>query len=487
MEDHFKDIRYDYFDTAQMQRQVELIKKASEVAQKKIDYRSAHDENIQHAIEVIEQFLRQKHRLCYGGQAINAHLPNRYKIYDPEYSVPDYDFFTPQQHEDVLFIIKMLKKAGFVEIGVKEGMHEGTLKIYVDYVPVADLTAMDKKMFTVMSKREFRVDGISYLDANTLRMLMYLELSRPKGEVERWSKVYERLMIFNEFAMKKSCASYQNTSVVKGYLAESQTRLILSYVMENKHVFAGGDLIPFYRSAIKSHHPIIDWILSSHSPIIFYSNEPQKDAITLQQQLTDLYTHETGKSPIRDTRIHIKSYITSGADLIPSIKVILQGKNTMAFIIHTSACHSYLTVPLDTGNEIHRVLRIASMDTLISLYFSLGLIQSKFMDLAAFECLASQLIQINIRIRNKKHGITLPFISLKCSGHQSSMPSLIRAKVIRLQDKRKRVDYKKIIQGYTPRYKWATLSRWASRKAKIHQQPKTKSNMRRVRQNLDSL
>ena len=29
---------------------------------------------------------------------------------------------------------------------------------------------------------------ISYLDANTLRMLMYLELSRPRGEVSRWPK-----------------------------------------------------------------------------------------------------------------------------------------------------------------------------------------------------------------------------------------------------------------------------------------------------------
>jgi hypothetical protein len=67
------------------------------------------------------------------------------------------------------------------------------------------------------------------------------------------------------------------------------------------------------------------------------------------------------------------------------------------------------------------------------------------------------------------------------------MPSLIRAKVIRLQDKKKRVDYKGIIQGYTPRYKRTGLSRWASRKAKIHPRPKTKSNMRRVRQNLDSL
>ena len=30
-------------------------------------------------------------------------------------------------------------------------------------------------------------------------MLMYLELSRPRGEVGRWPKVFERLSLFNEF------------------------------------------------------------------------------------------------------------------------------------------------------------------------------------------------------------------------------------------------------------------------------------------------
>lgn len=69
-------------------------------------------------------------------------------------------------------------------------MHEGTIKVYVDYIPVADMTAIDPKLYRILSKREYRVDGISYLDANTLRMLMYLELSRPRGEVGRWAKVF---------------------------------------------------------------------------------------------------------------------------------------------------------------------------------------------------------------------------------------------------------------------------------------------------------
>ena len=97
-----------YFDKKQFQKQLAIIKQASELAQQKIDYASAHDDHILRAIEVVEEFLRKKHRLCYGGQAINAHLPAKYKFYDPEYSIPDYDFFTPSPDADITLIIKDL-------------------------------------------------------------------------------------------------------------------------------------------------------------------------------------------------------------------------------------------------------------------------------------------------------------------------------------------------------------------------------------------
>jgi hypothetical protein len=95
-------------NTPKLKSQIDIIKRASEVAQHKIDYESAHDEGVLLSIEIVEEFLKKKHRLCYGGQAINAHLPKKYKIYDPDLSIPDYDFFTPDQDNDVDQIVKML-------------------------------------------------------------------------------------------------------------------------------------------------------------------------------------------------------------------------------------------------------------------------------------------------------------------------------------------------------------------------------------------
>ena len=422
------DIRYsshissDYFDKAKFQKQLEIIKKASEIAQKRVDYDSAHDDHIIHAVEVVENFLRKKHRLCYGGQAINAHLPAKYKFYDPEYSIPDYDFFTPTPDSDISLIINDLQKAGFTDISAREGMHEGTTKIYVEYVPVADITEMDPRLYRILSKREFRSDGISYLDVNTLRMLMHLELSRPRGEVGRWEKVFERLLLLNEFSPAKKCKSV--TPLFKSGLQKDYAKFTLDYIIQHKRIFAGADLNSFYDGTVRKHKIDLHLILGSKKPILFYSSTPREDAHYLSEELTKRLGPRKSLS--------VKSVASKGLDTPPSMEIICYGKSPLIFIIHESECHSYYDIPIDKS----RVIRIASMDTLITLYFSLGLVKSSYFDMDAMECLANQLVHITNNARKQGNAFIFPFISIECSGHQTTLPSLIRAKVQRITKKK---------------------------------------------------
>ena len=444
-------ISSNFFDKEKFQKQLEIIKQASEAAQEKINYFSAHNDNIVRAIDVVEEFLRKKHRLCYGGQAINAHLPAKYKFYDPESSIPDYDFFTPQQNADITKLVKELRKAGFTEISAREGMHEGTIKIYVDYIPVADMTAIDPKLYKILSQREFKLDGISYLDANTLRMLMYLELSRPRGEVSRWGKVFERLALFNEFVSSKQCRSSKDA--FKGSLTKPQTEYILNYVIDNKRVFAGADLVHFYQTALRNSKRNTHWILSSKKPIIFFSSESDADAKQLRSELNFMLNSNTAKEVSKEVlneqrenlvdkpdnqkpkTITIKSFSSSGVDLIPSMKILTQGTKSLVFIIDQTACHSYFNISINSG----KIMKIASLDTLITLYFSLGLFDSKYFDMGSMECLANELVEISIKSRNDPDRFVFPFISVKCAGHQTSLPSLIRAKVKRITQKKQEV------------------------------------------------
>ena len=412
------------FDNEKFQRQVTMIKEAAGQAQKETDYESAHNDHILLAITIIEKFLKKKHRICYGGQAINAYLPARYKFYDPEYTIPDYDFFTPDQANDIEWIENELRKAGFTEISAREGMHEGTTKIYVDFIPVADLTIMDSRLYRILSKRASRFEGISYLDANSLRMLMHLELSRPRGEVKRWEKVFERLTIFNEFVPIKRCQIMDST-LMRPCLSTKEVQFTFNYIIQEERVFAGGDLLSLYEHAFRSQKQ--QWTLSHRRPILFLSSDADKDVKKILTEFLLMRAEEGRKNALS-----IKTYSHKGLDLMPSIHVLHEGKQPLVIIVQQSACHSYYNLSM----EDQKKMRIATMDTLITLYFGLGYVSSPYFTIGSMECLANQLVQLSIKARQQSDRFLFPFISVSCSGHQTTLPSLIRSKVERIRMKR---------------------------------------------------
>ena len=406
-------------DAAQFQKQIDIIKRASQLAQAKIDHNSAHSDTVLRSIEVVEGFLRKKHRICYGGQAINAYLPKKYKFYDPEYAIPDYDFFTPSQMGDLEDLVRALSRAGFQEISAREGMHEGTIKLYVDYIPVADITAIDPGMYRKLAKEAHVIGKITYIDPNSLRMLMYLELSRPQGEVERWPKVYERLLLFNEFVPLRPCHKGPRGLKGKGKaLTAKQLDHALRFIVQKERIFAGGDIQSFYEAAIHGQKAPMEWLMRPGRPVVFYSAEPEADARSLLHEF---------QSGIKMTTLN-----NQGLDVIPSLHILHMGRTPLVIIVEQSACHSYVTVPLKGGDK----LLVASMDTLITLFFSLGFVTS-FVDRGAMACMANELVQLSIRARKTPESFLFPFISIRCAGHQTTMPSLIRAKIKRMTSSKK--------------------------------------------------
>jgi hypothetical protein len=421
MEDRIERIQSPYFDKDKFKTQLERLTEAQDEAQQKIDFESAHNPEVLRSIEVVENFLRKKQRICYGGQAINAHLPDKYKFYDPKFNIPDYDFFTPDKKEDIRALVHDLREAGFSEISDREGMHEGTTKLYVNFIPVADLTDIDEKLNNLLVERKFVASGISYMDANTLRLLMYLELSRPKGEVARWNKVYERLLLLNEFSPAKYCRPYEK-KLPRGLLSNKETDIIMDFIIQEQRVFAGADLNGFYKHSFGSKRPSAKWLLNSKQPIFFYSPDLKADS--------KHFTYELQHTSSQKTYItHVEAL---GGDLIPNMTIFLRKNIPILVILSESACHSFYNVPV----KDNKFLRVATIDTLVTLFFGLALLKYKFISLKALECLANELVEISYRARSKPEVFPFPFISLVCSGHQTGLPSLIREKVKRIKKKK---------------------------------------------------
>jgi len=175
----------------------EVVKIAEELEQEN-NRRMASDPLVQSALKVVEDFLKTHSVLCYGGTAINNLLPPEDRFYNPEVEVPDYDFFsrTPQEH--AMFLANKLKEIGIKNIEVKPGVHLGTFKVFADFEGVADITHLESLVFDRLWDENVTRNGIHYVSPDFLRMSMYLELSRPRGDVSRWKKVYERLLLLNK-------------------------------------------------------------------------------------------------------------------------------------------------------------------------------------------------------------------------------------------------------------------------------------------------
>jgi len=176
---------------------VALIKSAAEEAANFQNRFAAEDVEARKIVTVMEQYLRERSRIVYGGAAINAYMSPKTKFYDPRLYLPDYDFMTPDPLQDCADLIADFQREGFQEVEAKLGIHEGTYKIFVNYRPAADITYMPPSVYETTLADSVVIDGIRYASPDFLRMNMYLELSRPQGNLVRWTKVYERLLLLN--------------------------------------------------------------------------------------------------------------------------------------------------------------------------------------------------------------------------------------------------------------------------------------------------
>ena len=96
-------------------------------------------------VNILERFLKKKKLICYGGTAINNLLPKKSQFYDKLTEIPDYDFYSGNALDDSIELADIYFKAGFTDVEAKAGVHFHTYKVFVNYIPIADITHLDRK------------------------------------------------------------------------------------------------------------------------------------------------------------------------------------------------------------------------------------------------------------------------------------------------------------------------------------------------------
>ena len=312
---------------------MESINSVANKAQELIDKENAQNPDIRKILKIVREFIETHRVMCYGGTAINNLLPEKQRFYDPEKDVPDYDFFseTPELHSAK--IADRLVKAGYSNIEVKPGTHLGTFKVFANYNGVADVSHLDRNIFEKLWKESIEKDKIHYVPPNFLRMSMYLELSRPKGMVSRWPKVYQRLQLLNkEYPIK--C----NPDKTEDKYITNETRKEIESILIKEN----GVLLGFNAAMLQTENT--KWI----SPLDIICT-PDK-----REKLVKEFVRFFGKVKTKDYPAY--------EELFPSHTDILEGNTLLMRIYEADACHSY--------HKNRNGLFIASIPTILQFIFS---------------------------------------------------------------------------------------------------------------------
>lgn len=414
-----------------------ILRSAIDKAEKIYSRQIIENPEIKKIIDIVEKFLKSRQLICYGGTAINNILPVKDQFYDKELELPDYDFYSKSPVDDAKALADIYYSKGFIDVEAKAGVHHGTYKVFVNFMPIADITYLSEPLYDAIRKDAIKVKGILYAPANFLRMSMYLELSRPRGDASRWEKVLKRLILLNRNhpLKKKNCnrIDIQRKLDTTKIDARKVFDIIRETVIKEQGVFFGGYANTLYSRFLpgklqKTFKKIPDFDVLSENPYKL-SEQIQKKLEVAGLKKIRIYKHEG-----------------IGEIIAPHYEIAVE-KETMIFIYEPLACHSYNII-----NEGGEDVRIATIDTMLSFYLAFLYSDRTYYDKDRILCMTNYLFEVQQHNRLKQESILKRF-SMNCYGQQQTINRLREEKAEKyrqLKNKRGTTEYEEWFLKYNP-------------------------------------
>lgn len=390
------------------EKELEILRKAVDMAEERSAKKIVNSPEIKEIISIVEEFLKKKRLVCYGGTAINNILPEQDKFYNKNLEIPDYDFFSPNALQDAKELANIYYKNGYDEVEAKAGVHTGTFKVFVNYIPVADITFLDSKIYKNLLKNSIKVNNIHYSPANYLRMSMYLELSRPNGDVSRWEKILKRLILLNKnYPLEGvNCSSQDFMRNFEGPKNDREKiyELVKNSFIDQGLIFFGGYASTLYGKYMPKHqrkqlNSIPDFDLLSEDPLT---------SLTIVKERLEF-------AGIK--KVKIKHHDSIG-EIIPKHYELIIDDDTIAFVYKPNACHSYNTININ-----NKIIKIATIDTMLSFYLAFLYSNKLYYDKNRLLCMGEYLFRVQAKNRLQQKGLLRRF-SINCYGKQKIMEDI---------------------------------------------------------------
>jgi Poly(A) polymerase catalytic subunit len=309
-----------------------------------------YNENIE-LFEIVKEFIVKNDLILYGGTALNMLLPKRVKFYS-KYSLPDYDVFCTNAREKGIELARLFKEKGYKYIELKDAIHPGTYKLFINFLPAMDLTNVPAKFYKYMHNNSTKDVSTEMLicPVEILKWSLHIEMASPESSSHRWEKLFKRLIIINrniklnkktvstEISTKYESA-YDSLKVVENF-DKNNIKEIINIINELNDVILIGDYaFQYYTKLIKN--------IKLTTELEVLSKNPKELIDVLKDKYKNIEIKKTNKI----------------FEIIPEkYKVFLN--NTLILVINTipeNKCYSFKKI---------KNMKIGTIDTILAFYYT---------------------------------------------------------------------------------------------------------------------
>lgn len=426
------------------EKELELLRKSVDIAEKKLGKKIKQSNDVDNIIKILEDFLRRKKVVCYGGTAINNILPENEQFYNNDVEIPDYDFYSPKAIDHSVELADIYAKKGYDEVEVRSGVHKETYKLFVNFIPIADITQLDPKLFRVLIINSIRKNGVSYAPPDFLRMQTYNELSRPDGDVTRWEKIYKRLILLNKYYPLKENPKCSQINFMRDFTGNPELNETLYNVVKDAMIDEGVVFIGGYASSLYGRHmPPEQKKQLQHVPDFdVLAEDPKAVAYIIKGRLED--------AGFKNIRINKKP--AAGNEIIMNHYEIVVDEDTLCFIYEPYGCYSYNTIKINKKNT-----KVATIETMLLFLMAFLFADRPYYDKERIICMAQYLINVQAKNRLEQKGLLKRF-NINCYGKEKTMVEIRgdKAKKYReLKDNKSDKEFNKYFFKYIPNNKFA--------------------------------
>ena len=421
------------------EKEMELLHTAVNIAELKTGLKIKQSNDIIAIIKILENFMRRKKVVCYGGTAINNILPVTDQFYDKDVEIPDYDFYSPMALIHSQELADIYADNNYEDVEVRSGVHTGTYKVFVNFIPIADITQLEPKIFKVLHKNAIRKEGISYAPPDYLRLQMYNELSRPDGDVSRWEKVYKRLLLLNKSHPFKENPKCSQINFMRDFTGNPELNDTLYNLVKDTMINEGVVFIGGYASSLYGRYmPEQQKKQLQHVPDFdVLAEDPKTVAYILKSNL-----EEAG---FKNVKINKKPSV--GDDIIMTHYEIVVDKDTLCFIYEPYGCYSYNVLKIK-----NRTLKVATIDTMLMFLLAFLYADRPYYDHERIICMSQYLINVQSKNRLEHKGLLKRF-NINCYGKEKTIVELRSdkaAKYEELKNEKHGKEYNKYFFKYIP-------------------------------------